>query len=54
MWLLIMIVLYGSSGVHMRYHFYEDEGSCNNAAEQFIVHGAKDYKLKAFCIRGDG
>jgi hypothetical protein len=53
MWLLIMIVLYGDNGVHMRYHFYEGEVSCNAAAKQFVLNGTRDYKLRAFCIRGD-
>lgn len=53
MWVLIMIVLLGSQGATLNHLYYEDELSCAQAARQFESHKGKEYRLKAFCIKGD-
>ena len=53
MYVLIMIVLLGGSGVNLNHLYYEDEMSCHKAAAEFESHKSKDMRLKAFCIRGD-
>lgn len=52
MWLLIMMVL-NNSTVNLSYIYYEEQLSCTRAAQEFESHKSKDYKLKAFCIKGD-
>lgn len=53
MYVLIMIVLLGSQGATLNHLYYEDELSCTQAARQFESHKSKEYRLKAFCIKGD-
>jgi hypothetical protein len=52
MYLLIMIALLGKYAVGMEYAYFEDEASCQRAAQQFGAHADKDMKLKAFCVQG--
>lgn len=53
MYVLIMIVLLNSVGLNMSHLYYEDEISCSKAAVEFQSHKDKEYRLKAFCIKGD-
>jgi len=52
MYMLIMIVLLSKSAVGVEYAYYDKEAACQAAAKQFSLHGEKDMKLRAFCIKG--
>lgn len=53
MYILIMIVLFGSSGTTMSHIYYENELSCTRAAQDFESHTGRDVRFKAFCVKGD-
>jgi hypothetical protein len=52
MWLLVMLVL-GGADVMIANVYYPDEIGCQRAAAQFESQVIEDYKLRAFCIKGE-
>jgi hypothetical protein len=49
-----MIVTFGFSGIHTNQLYYNDEYTCNYAAEQIQSHSSFLWpNIKAFCIKGD-
>lgn len=52
MWILVMLVL-SVSGMEAGNLYYNDEIVCRLAAKEFEGHTSKDFKLKAFCIKGE-
>lgn len=52
MWLLIMLVL-GGGDVMIANVYYADEEPCKYAAQQFEMQRIEDYRLRAFCIKGE-
>ena len=60
MYILVLIALYGASGVSVKNIYYSDKVSCTAAAREVDktvlppsrVLGSEVH-LKAFCIRGD-
>lgn len=53
MYVLIMIVLVGGQSVTLSHLYFETDQACYRAASDFESHKARDYRLKAFCIRGE-
>lgn len=52
MWVLVMLVL-SYHGLEFSNLYYNDEVICMQAAKQFEAHSSMDFKLKAFCIKGE-
>jgi hypothetical protein len=52
MWVLVMLTLtlHGTDGSIL---FYNDELVCKAAAKQFEAQSNLDFRLKAFCIKGE-